>query len=170
MFMKNIKKISYLVILFVVLFSLVSPVFADMEACNSLSDGLDIDSKIASTVHIIILFLQIAIPVLLVIFGSIDFLKAVTSSKEDEIKKGQQTFIKRLIAAVIVFFVVAIVKLLVSFAASDDSATILNCADCFLSGPDSEKCSVSAGQGNSANSNQSNSKTSKKTTSNQKAG
>lgn len=168
MFMKNIKKISYLVIIFVVLFSLVSPVFADMEACNSLSDGLDIDSKIASTVHIIILFLQIAIPVLLVIFGSIDFLKAVTSSKEDEIKKGQQTFIKRLIAAVIVFFVVAIVKLLVSFAASDNSATILNCADCFLSGPVSEKCSVTAGE--DSNNSKANTNTNKTTTSNQKAG
>ncbi len=144
--MKNLKKISYFVIIFVVLFSLVSPVFAEMEACNTLSDNLDIDSKLASTVHIVILLLQIAIPVLLVVFGSIDFVKAVTSQKEDEIKKGQQTFIKRLIAAVIVFFIVAIVKLLISFAASDDSATILNCADCFLAGPDSDKCVVSYGQ------------------------
>ena len=135
--------IILLVILFVVLFSLVSPVFADMEACNSLSDGLDIDSKIASTVHIIILFLQIAIPVLLVIFGSIDFLKAVTSSKEDEIKKAQMTFVKRLIAAVIVFFVVSLVQIVVRFVSGNDENSIMGCFNCFVNGSVSDNNSSS---------------------------
>ena len=139
--MKNIKKISYLLFVFVAMFMIMSPVFADMEACNTIGgSSIDIDSKIADSVHIIVLILQIAVPVLLVIFGSIDFVKAVTSGKEDEIKKGQQTFIKRLIAAAFVFFVIAIVKLIVSFASGDESPNILNCVDCFLSGSSTTKC------------------------------
>lgn len=143
--MKKMRKFSYCLLLIVGMFLFVSPAFASMDACNSIGDGLDIDSKIGNAVHLIVLVIQIVIPVLLVIFGSIDFLKAVIAQKEDEIKKGQQTFMKRLIAGVIVFFVVSIVKLIVSFAAGDDEATILNCADCFLSGPESEKCLVKNG-------------------------
>ena len=71
-------------------------------------------------VSTIITLITIVVPVLLIIFGMIDFLKAVTASKEDEIKKGQQTFIKRLIAAVIVFFIIAIVRLIISFASNDN--------------------------------------------------
>lgn len=140
--MKNVKKISYCLLLFIGLFALVSPVFADMEGCSGL--GIDIDKRIPDAVHIVILVIQIAIPVLLVIFGSIDFLKAVIAQKEDEIKKGTQTFIRRLITAAIVFFIVAFVKLIVSFAAGDDSADIINCANCFLNG--SGSCKVDDSQ------------------------
>ena len=71
----------------------------------------------------------------------VDFLKALTSQKEDEIKKGQQVFIKRLIAGVIVFFVIAVVKFVISSIAGNDSEGIMNCVDCFIKGPDSESCS-----------------------------
>lgn len=137
--MKNIKKISYCLFLLLILFTVVSPVLADDITCTFIS-GVKIDTKIADTVHAIILVIQIVVPILLVVFGSIDFIKAVVAQKDDEIKKGQQTFIKRLIAGVIVFFIFAIVKLLVSFAAGDDSSDILNCADCFLNGSSSEGC------------------------------
>lgn len=140
--MKNLKRVSYCLLFIVGMFLLVSPAFASMEACNTLGDGMDIDPKLGSAVHLIILVIQIVVPVLIVVFGSIDFLKAVIAQKEDEIKKGQQTFIKRLIAGVIVFFVVVIVRLIVSFAAGEDKTTILNCADCFLNGPDDDKCLV----------------------------
>jgi hypothetical protein len=79
---------------------------------------------------------------LLVIFGSIDFVKAVVAQKDDEIKKGQQTFIKRLIAAIIVFFIVAIVKLTVGFGAGKKQTNILNCVSCFVDGPNSKECAT----------------------------
>ena len=131
------KKLKYFIFIIMVLFMVTSPVFAaSMEGCSSLK--LDIDTKIADAVHMIIIVLQIAIPIVLVVFGSIDFLKAVTASKEDEIKKGQQTFIKRIVAAVLVFFITAIVRLVVSFANKDDKS-IMNCANCFLNGPNNCK-------------------------------
>lgn len=143
--MKSLKKISYLLFIFVALFCLTKPVFAEtLDVCKSLGDNVEIDSQLVDAISTIVLVLQIAIPILLVIFGSIDFVKAVVAQKEDEIKKGQQTFIKRTITAIIVFFVFVIVKLVVSFAAGDESANIMNCASCFLKGSDDSDCQASA--------------------------
>lgn len=66
---------------------------------------------VISTIYSLIKF---GVPLLLVIFGMLDLGKAVMQQKEDDIKKGQQTFLKRLIAAAIVFFVLAIVQLLMN--------------------------------------------------------
>ncbi len=135
---KNLKKIFYLLMLGVMMYA---PSAMAME-CRfegkdlkmiSGSKTIIIDSQIPQTVHFIIVVLKIAIPILLVILGMMDLLKGVTASKEDEIKKGQQMFIKRLIAAVLVFFVVTIVQLVISFAAKD-STNIMGCAKCFING------------------------------------
>ena len=63
----------------------------------------------------------------------LDLGKAVIAQKEDEIKKGQGTFIKRLLAGVIVFFVVFVVKMVIGFVSNND-ATISNCLNCFING------------------------------------
>lgn len=130
--MMFMKKLFILLFLFVISFGFVGNVFAaDAQGCV---DIVAIDAKIPNAIHIIILVLQIVIPVLLVLFGTIDFLRAVTASKDDEIKKGQKTFVSRLIAAVIVFFIVAFVRLIIDFAAGDEAADIIKCADCFING------------------------------------
>ena len=76
-------------------------------------------------------FLMLTIPISVVILGSIDLVKGIVGSKEDEIKKGQQTFIKRLIAGAIVFFAFAIVKLVVGIVALN-STSIVSCITCFI--------------------------------------
>ena len=82
-------------------------------------------------VSTIITIVQIVVPVLLIIFGMLDLGKAVIAAKEDEIKKGQQTFIKRLIAGAIVFFVILIVQTIVRFV-SNGSASVMQCFNCFI--------------------------------------
>ena len=108
----------------------------NITGCEELIPGVVIDAKIPNTVHTIIVVIKIAVPVLLVIFGMLDLFKGITAQKEDEIKKGQQLFIKRLIAAAIIFFIVSIVQLIVSFVSSDEPG-IMNCASCFINGVDS---------------------------------
>ena len=73
------------------------------------------------------------IPIILVLLGSIDLFKGVTAGKEDEMKKGQQMFIKRLIVGAVIFFVVVIVKFLVSVVADTNVNNIVDCIDCFVS-------------------------------------
>lgn len=137
------KKRFRLLFLLLLCSFLVSPVYAaDIKGCSILGDDIQIDEKIANTVHIIILIIQVAVPIILVVLGMIDLLKASIAGKEDEIKKAQMLFIKRLITGALVFFVFVIVKMLVSFVA-DDSKGILNCVDCFVNGSSNGSCKVS---------------------------
>lgn len=107
----------------------------DIKGCAKALPGVSIDVRLANVVHTIIVVIEIAVPVVLVIFGMMDLFKSVTAQKEEEIKKGRQILIKRLISAVIVFFVIAIVRIIVSFAAGKDgSENIMSCANCFING------------------------------------
>ncbi len=112
----------------------------------SCMNGIQIPTILPNVVHTAVLLIKIAVPIGLVIFGMMDLGKAVMASKEDEIKKAQQLFIKRIIAAVLVFFVVSIVQLTFSVLNSSDTEDELkagginNCIDCFLNG--SKKCSA----------------------------
>lgn len=97
----------------------------------------NIPGKLIDIVSKIILVLKFGVPILLIIFGMLDLGKAVIASKEDEIKKGQQMFIKRLIAAVIVFFVITVVQLVVNLATDNDTGenkNIWDCVDVFIKG------------------------------------
>lgn len=93
-----------------------------------------IDNNLAGLVHTIIVILKFGVPLLLVIFGMIDFAKGVIASKEDEIKKGQRVFIKRLILSVIVFFVVTIVQLVVGLVDDSSDSGIWECAQLIMNG------------------------------------
>jgi len=87
---------------------------------NSNSDGcyglLPIIKFIRRGVFTII---QIGIPILLIIMGTLDLAKAVISSDEQEIKKATGKFIKRVIYAIAVFFVVTIVTLIMNLVANN---------------------------------------------------
>ena len=128
------KRVALLLILLACLVFMPSVMAANVQGCEAVIPGVIIDTKIANTVHTIIVVIKIAVPVLLVIFGMLDLFKGLTAQKEDEIKKGQQLFIKRLISAAIIFFVISIVQLLVSFVAGDEG--IMTCASCFIKGTD----------------------------------
>ena len=118
-----------------------TPVYAQkvVDSCDGFSDYIDV--KLPDTVHKIIMLIEIAVPIVLVIFGMLDLFKGITAQKEDEIKKGQQIFVKRLINAAIIFFVIVIVKALIGFVSGNDKESIINCANCFINGVKSNgKC------------------------------
>ena len=58
----------------------------------------------------IIRILQIAIPIIIILLGSIDLGKAVMAGDDKVIKESQKMFIKRLVYGVVVFFVIFIVR------------------------------------------------------------
>lgn len=65
---------------------------------------------------------QIGIPILLILFGTIDLGKAVIASDDKAIKESTSKLIKRCVAAVAIFFVVTIVRLLTNIIASNAGA------------------------------------------------
>ena len=130
------KKIFVISALLMLMLFAPSVMAKNITGCEANLPGVIIDAKIPNTVHTIIVVIKIAVPVLLVIFGMLDLFKGLTAQKEDEIKKGQNLFIKRLITAAIIFFVISIVQLLVSFVAGDEG--IMTCANCFINGTKSD--------------------------------
>lgn len=98
------------------------------DACNGL---LPIVQFIRKGVFPII---QIGIPILLILMGSIDLGKAVLSSDDKEIKGATGKLIKRVIMAIAVFFVVTIVTLVMNLFAnvdSDDTGNTGGWRDCW---------------------------------------
>ena len=86
-----------------------------------------IPDEIANTIGTVYNILLVAVPIMIVLFGIIDFVKAVASGKEDEIKKNTSTFIKRLITGIIVFFVLALVKLVVNLIQTNNTSDAVEC-------------------------------------------
>jgi len=69
---------------------------------------------------------QIGVPILLIIFGSIDLGKAVMSSDDKEIKGATGKLIKRVIYAVVIFFIPFIVNLVMNIVAVSDEGETKN--------------------------------------------
>lgn len=63
--------------------------------------------------------LKIATPIMLIIFGMLDFAKAMASSDESKMKKAQSAFVRRIIAAVVVFLVMSIMSLVANLIPSE---------------------------------------------------
>ena len=91
-----------------------------------------IPKKVPEITSYIVTMIEIIVPIILVIFGTLDLFKGITANKEEEMKKGYQIFIKRLILAALVFFVIAIVKFVTSIVDSASSGDVSSCMDCFL--------------------------------------
>lgn len=114
--------------------------------CQNVVEGFSgIPTGIGNIIHLIVVAIQVVVPILLIIWGMIDFAKAIIGQDEDKIKAGQKLFMKRLIAAVIVFLVVTIVQLLINVAAgiaegdgaNTDVNSIWTCAKSLISGQQS---------------------------------
>lgn len=69
---------------------------------------------IVNLVGIVVTIIQIAIPILLIILAMIDLGKMVITSKDEDRKKVQSLMIKRIIAAIAVFFLIGLVKMVVN--------------------------------------------------------
>lgn len=117
----------------------------NIEGCKSLMGGINIPDAIFKLTHYVILVIQIVVPILLIIWGMLDFAKGLIKGKDDEIKAGQKTFISRLIVAVMVFLVVTITRLVVSLVSNlngsgndkdiqTDGDGFTTCINAFLNG------------------------------------
>ena len=98
---------------------------------------ITMDRIVPDIISLIVNLIKIGIPVLLIIFGMLDLGKAVMAQKEDEIKKSQQMFLKRLLSAALVFFVVVIVQVVFNLVAKSETK-IWNCISCFINGVSSD--------------------------------
>lgn len=99
--------------------------------------------QIPYLVSVIYNILKIGVPILLVILGMIDFGKSVVAKDQEAMKASQQAFIRRLIAAAIVFVVLLLVQFLIKLVTpEDEKESLTDCMNCFLNG----ECSNASGE------------------------
>lgn len=100
------------------------------KTCVSCGDGAltGIPMQLPKFTTGILFTVQLLVPIILIILGIIDFTKAVAASDEKAMGDSQKKFIKRVIAALLIFFVIAIVKLVFGLIPDDN---ILGCVSCF---------------------------------------
>lgn len=72
-------------------------------------------------------FIKILVPIIIILMGSIDLMKAVVAQKDDDMKKTQKMFVKRLIYGVALFFVIAIVQFLIGLVGGDTNNRCFKC-------------------------------------------
>lgn len=96
-------------------------------------DSSDIPVQVPTWISFLVNLLKIGTPIILIFVSLITLVKALASSKEDEIKKAQSSLIKKMIAAAMVFFIIAIVQFVISKVAEDDEyQNFTDCMNCFL--------------------------------------
>ncbi len=101
-----------------------------LDSTTAGSDTIDIKACDDSTLFIfqiarlVIRILQIAVPFALIIWGSLDFFKAVIAGDDKEMKQKRKPFIQRLIAAVIILVLPIIVNAIIrTLGGGDDTST-----------------------------------------------
>ena len=96
-------------------------------------DSFDIPNRVPELISFLVNILKIATPLILIFVSVISMLKALASSKADEMKKAQSSLIKKIIAAVMVFFTISIVQFVImKVADSNETKGIDDCLTCFL--------------------------------------
>lgn len=103
---------------------------------NVTCGGITIDGMVPAFTSAVVNIIKILIPIILIIFGILDLAKAVTGNDEKVMKEAQSKLIKRIIYAVIVFFVVALVQfvfgVLGKASGAEDGSGFTTCVDCFI--------------------------------------
>lgn len=114
-------------------------------ADSTLCEGILVPNVLFNVVSTIITGIKIVVPILLIIWGMLDFAKSVVAKKEEDIKKYQKAFVSRLISALIVFLIIFIVQLAVNLVSgvedsvNSDGTTvsdIWSCSKKFINGVD----------------------------------
>lgn len=101
---------------------------------------MDLDPMIPSFTTLLINMVKIIVPIILIVFGIVEMFKAATANDEKVMKEAQGKLIKRIIYAVLIFFIVAIVQLVFNVLAKAGSNESKNeipaCISCFTSNGD----------------------------------
>lgn len=106
------KKKNLFLILIITFFSMILKVQAE-----SIFDDFCLDRGIKSSLKFIgylIFAIKILVPIIIMLMGTIDLLKAITANDDDQIKKNSVVLIKRLVMGILIFFIPTIISVVFS--------------------------------------------------------
>ena len=97
---------------------------------NTLSDACGSNSSLLFVFQVarwVIRIIQIAVPFVLIIFGSLDFFKAIVAGDEKEMKQKRKPFVQRVIAAIIIILLPTLVNLIMKNIARNTNNRFATC-------------------------------------------
>lgn len=108
------------------------------KQCTSCGNGAltDIPAQLPTFTRNLVFLIQLLIPLALIALGIYDFIRAIIASDDKLMQESQKRFVRRIIAGVLIFFVIAIVKLI--FGLIPGNVNTLGCVPCFTS--DASSC------------------------------
>jgi hypothetical protein len=87
---------------------------ADIEKITFNEGECGFSERLILWIANIIRWVKYIVPVAVIVLGILDFIKAISADKEDEMKKAQQRFIRRLIAASLIFIAPFIIEFILN--------------------------------------------------------
>lgn len=130
--MKKTKIINYVIFLGVAIFlnmNFVSALSGECVVCGSSSIAIPI--AFPKFVSGVIKVVQLLVPLIIIFVGMFEFFKAVINGDDKVYKETTSAFIKRIIAGVVIFLIIALVKLAFNII-GDEGKNSLSCVSCFL--------------------------------------
>ena len=106
----------------------------------------------------VINIIKVVTPIVLIIMGMVDMARATTANSEKDMDASRKRFMKRIVYAVMVFFVISVVQLLFSILQTSvfkNENNLLGCMTCVLGG-ECDKKDLDITSSNSDGSNKSN--------------
>ena len=84
-------------------------------------------SNIMYLVGVVVAVIRIAVPIILIVMGMVDLVKALTSQEDKEIKAATKLIVKRVVIAVIIFLVPTIVRLVMNLISQNEYQQCVKC-------------------------------------------
>ena len=92
-----------------------------------------------------ILIFKVAIPIIIIVLGMMDFGKAVVSEKDEDIKKQAVKLGRRALAGLIIFFIPTVINWLFSTVPGATNGDLAICRECLLNAT-SDTCKDAIGE------------------------
>jgi hypothetical protein len=114
------KKILFGLIIFMVMFFTIKEnIYAyniNAMILATTSNDCDVLAPIRDLLNQAFYYIKFAVPILLIVFGTVDFSQAVIAGDDKGVQQALNRFIKRIIAGIAIFFLPYVVNLLLSLA------------------------------------------------------
>ena len=109
----------------------------EVVVCGNIDSEYGIPSGVAKFTRAVYSTVKILVPIIIIILGMLDFAKAVMANADKDMKEYKNKFMRRLIAGVLIFFVLSVVNFAFRQIGTTDSDSMLGCLSCFTTTEDS---------------------------------
>ena len=110
------------------------------EASDLINKGIELNElcnnedviKTLNFIGHLLMIVKILVPIILIIMGTIDYSKALTTSEDSAIQKATKSLINRILIAIIIFIIPTIVNFVFDLLLKNSESNFVECYTCVL--------------------------------------